>query len=269
MRYIIKNVFVRGCNQAGKWMEKVTFKTNKGLKIVASFWPATSDAIIIIAHGSGSNRYGRGLLEKICLALQSEKYNVLSFDFSGHGESDDAIFNTAHAIEDLKAAISYAKKQDFKRIALFGHSFGALPCLEVASREIKTMVLLGALTGPVEWQWKHNFTPEQLAQIYKDGYITTQVNNGLRKTIKTDVHIFDEILAIDQKELMRKVTCPVLIIHGDADEGEKDLLVFSHKSLQLLPQGSELTVIPGAGHLFLEHVTPVIELTTKWYKKHL
>ena len=249
-------------------MEIVSFINSNNLKIVGSLWKAPSTSIVIMAHGSGSNRYARGLFEKIAIALQAEDYNVLSFDFSGHGASDDAIFNTVHAIDDLQAAIKYSKVQGYKKIALFGHSFGALPCLEVSSQDIKTMILLGALVGPVDWKWKENYTAEQLQQIYKDGYITTPVNDGPRATIKTDVHIFDEILAIDQKKLLGKVHCPVLIIHGAADQGEKDLLVFSQRAMSLLPAGSELKIIHGAGHLFLDHIRQVITLTKQWLTQH-
>jgi pimeloyl-ACP methyl ester carboxylesterase len=248
-------------------MKTVTFNNSNNLRIVASFWPAASDAIVIMSHGSGANRHARGLFEQIAVALQLDGYNVLAFDFSGHGESDDAIFNTMHAITDLKAAIDYAHQQGFKRIALFGHSFGALPCLEVASANIKTMVLLGALVGPVDWKWKENYSTEDLGKIFKEGYITSSVNDGSRSIIKTDVHIFEEILAIDQKKLLSKVHCPVLIIHGNADQGEKDLLPFSQKALKLLPHGSELEIIPGAGHLFLDHVAEVIALTRAWCQK--
>jgi pimeloyl-ACP methyl ester carboxylesterase len=108
-----------------------------------------------------------------------------------------------------------------------------------------------------------------LEQIYKDGYITTLVNDGLRDIIKTDVRIFDEILAIDQKKLLSKVECPILIIHGNADQAEKDLSEFSFKALPLLPRGSDIKIIAAADHLFLDHATEVIAMSLEWYQKHV
>jgi pimeloyl-ACP methyl ester carboxylesterase len=251
----------------GYTMINVNFKNSKNISLVGSLWQTDSDAIIVMAHGSGSNRFARGLYEKLAIALQAEHYNVLSFDFSGHGESGDVIFNTQRSVEDLEAALQYVRNQGYKRIALFGHSFGSLTCLKFFSPDIETMILLGALTGPVNWKWKEYYTPEQLQQIEKDGYITSEVNDGLRATIKTDVHVFQEILSINQQELLKHVTCPVLMIHGD-DQDEQNLLEFSKKALSLLPAGSELKIIPGASHIFLDHSNEVIKLSKDWYSKH-
>src|SRR5581483_4257185 len=106
-------------------MKTVSFKNSNQLKLVGSLWTADSDAIIIMAHGSSSNRFGRGMLEKVAIALNKENYNVLSFDFSGHGESDDEIFTAAKSLIDLAAAVKFAKAQGYRRFSFFGHSIGA------------------------------------------------------------------------------------------------------------------------------------------------
>jgi len=243
---------------------KISFKNSRNLTLIGTLWEAQSNAIVVMAHGSGSNRFSRGLFEQIARALQQQQYNILAFDFSGHGESDDDIFNTQKSIDDLNAALDYVKAQGYQHIALFGHSFGSLSCLKAFSPDIKTMVLLGSLMGPVKWRWEEHYTPEQLQQIKNNRYITSEVNDGLRAIIKTDLAIFDEILAIDQNQLLSNVTCPVLIMHGDADQDELDLFDFARKGLPLLRDGSELVIIHGASHLFLDHVKQVISLTKTW-----
>jgi pimeloyl-ACP methyl ester carboxylesterase len=68
--------------------------------------------------------------------------------------------------------------------------------------------------------------------------------------------------------MLKRITCPVLIIHGDADPQELDLLEFSKKALCFLPKGSQLEVIKGASHTFLDHIAQVVELTEKWFRAH-
>ena len=249
-------------------IQKVTFKNSKNLTLVGVLWKASSDAVIILAHGSGSNKRARGVFEPLAQALQKHGYNVLSFDFSGHGESDDAIVNMQGYIDDLRSAIAFAKKEGYARIALFGHSYGALAALKVYNSDIQAIVLLGALAGPVIWRWEDMLTPEQLQDVYQKGYMSEQVDDGLRAIIQHDKNTFKEIADIDQKQLLSAIECPVLFIHGDADTVEQDLLVMTQKALTLLPKGSQLVIIPGASHTFVDHVPQVIEQAVNWYGKH-
>ena len=248
--------------------QKIAFKNSRNLTLVGMLWKAPSNALVIMAHGSGSNKQARGLFEPIAQALQQKKYNVLTFDFSGHGESDDDVLTIQKSIDDLHSAIAYAKREGYKRFALFGHSLGALTCLKAYSPEIETMVLLGPLTGPVFWKWEDMCTPEQLQEVREKGYITEIVNDGLRVEIKHDGNLLKEISELDQRQLLSRITCPILIIHGDGDPQERDLLAATQKGISLLPQHSELKIIPKADHIFVKNAPQVIEYTVNWYSKY-
>jgi len=256
---------------------QISFKNSRGLTLVGTLWQASSDCIIIMVHGSDGNKLANGLFPKIALALQEENYNVLTFDFSGHGESDDDIFSLKKSIDDLLSAIEYATSHGYKKIILFGHSFGALTCLEAlalrseASRRvrlssIKTMILLGGMTGPVHWKWEDFCSPDELKIIQNNGYAITEVNDDFRKIVKSDIGILDELAQVDQEKIMSTINCPVLLIHGDADQLESGFLELSKKALLLLPKESELKIIPGASHTFLDKIAEIITLTKTWLK---
>jgi pimeloyl-ACP methyl ester carboxylesterase len=181
-------------------VEKIYFKNSRGLQLAGSLWPALSNAIVIMAHGSGSNRFARGLFESLALALQKENYNVLAFDFSGHGESSNDIVTIKKAVDDVSSALRFSHERGFKRVAMIGHSLGALACLEAFSPGIETMILLGALTGPVRWKWEEMASPEQVREMHQKGYITAEVDDGLRKTVIIDANLLKEIAAIDQEK---------------------------------------------------------------------
>ena len=247
----------------------ISFKNSKDVNLTASLWAAESESVVILAHGSGSNRYANGRFKGLAQALQQNGYDVLSFDFSGHGQSDDYVFDTATSVEDVKAVIAYAKSQGYKKIALFGHSFGALSCFKALSSSIDTMISLGGVSGPVEWPWKPSYNPEQLEKIYQDGYITAPINDGLREVVKCSISVFDDIKAIDQIQLFKAITFPVFFIHGDADSEEQKLTKFSEQALPLLSRGSEVKIISGANHNFFDHMPEVISATTSWLEKHM
>lgn len=248
--------------------QNISFKNSRNLTVAGTLWAASPQAIVIMVHGSGSNRFAHGLFTKIAHALQKDNYSVLSFDFSGHGESEDAIFTLKQSIDDVESAMAFAKAQGYTRIALLGHSLGAYACLEAYRPSIETMILLGALTGPVQWKWEELCSPEQVAAMNKTGYISAEINDGLRNTVKIDGNLLNDIQAIAQEEFLPKVTCPILIIHGDVDKQERDLLLFSQKGLTYLSAPSQLKIIPGADHKFLAVVPETIAFMKEWFSKY-
>lgn len=249
-------------------IKTVSFKNSNQLNLVGTLHTAPSKAIVIMAHGSCSNRFSQGIFVKISSMLCQMGYNVLTFDFSGHGESDDDVISLKKASDDVKAAIAYVMEQGYNRIALFGHSLGAYACLNAYCTSVETMVLIGALTGPVDWNWEEMCTDEQLREIQTKGYITNPVHDGLRAVVQVDANLLRDILTIDQKSLFSKLSCPILIVHGDSDQQEIDLLAISKIGLSFAPQGSQLRVIKGASHYFVEHVDELGYLTKKWLTTH-
>lgn len=248
--------------------ETILLTNAKGKTLAGSLWQAPSTRLLIMAHGSGSNRFAHGLFTTIAQVVQQEGINVFSFDFSGHGQSDDEVSTLETAVADLHTALEWAKKNGFTNIALLGHSLGAFACVANYSSDISTMILLGALVGPVRWHWQNICSPEQLAQMEKTGYVSADVNDGLRKTVRIDANIFRDIAAIDQQQLLKGINCPVLIIHGDADQQERDLYAWSQQALAFLTKDSQLQVIHGAHHNFLKNAQEVAERVKQWLIQH-
>lgn len=249
-------------------IKEISFKNSRNQTLTGTLWQAPSKALIIMAHGSANNRFAKGLFPQIAEALQKENYNVLSFDFSGHGTSEGDVLTIKKSVDDLASAIAFGKERGYQKIALVGHSLGALTCLEAWTPEVRTMILISALTGPVKWQWDTRLTKEQFDEMQTTGYITVKVNDGLRETLKVDGNLLNDIKAVDQKALLSKITCPVRIIHGNADQDELELYVESKKAMEWLPKSSELKVVDGATHDFLNSSDKARELVKAWLLRY-
>lgn len=250
-------------------MEKIYFKNTHGVLLAGYLWKNNSKTVIILAHGSSSNKKARGFFEALAPLLQAQGHSILTFDFAGHGESEDTVFTLEKSVDDVHAAVDFCTKAGYETILLFGHSSGAYGCLKAFTPKIKTMILVGALSGPVDWKLEDKCTSEHLKEAKHTGQITLKVNDGYRDTLKISGKIFDEIAKIDQQKLFAPVTCPILFIHGDSDQDELDLQKYSQQALKLLPPSCQLTIIPGASHLFTESVPAVNLLTAEWLMKHL
>ena len=152
-------------------MERVQFKNSRGLTY-SRFFPLQDAPIVIMCHGFTSNRSSRGRFDRFAKTFYAQGFAVLKFDFSGCGESDDDSLTLAKQVDDLEAAVSYVKSLGYKRLVLYGHSLGSLVCLHAYQPQVDTMVLTGAGTGPMFFNWEKEFTSEQLHEMREKGYLT-------------------------------------------------------------------------------------------------
>ena len=250
-------------------MERVTFRNSRNLYLVGNLYTSNSKSIIIMCHGFTSDKYSSGHFPKLAAAFNEHGFNVLNFDFSGCGESDDDSLTIEKQVDDLKSAILYVKAKGYKKIALYGHSLGTLICLKNYAPEIKTMVLLGALTNSMKYDWEEFFSKEQMEELKEKGYITQYTSEEVRKKIIIHRKILEGFELINQKELLEGVKCPVMIIHGNNDEEESLLWERSKAGIDLLSTDSKLMFIDGADHSFLDHIDKVIESAVDWFMKYL
>lgn len=250
-------------------MERITFNNSQNLTLVGNLYPSVSDSIIIMCHGFLSNKYSKGRFERLINVFNKSGFSALAFDFRGCGESDDDSLTVDKEVDDLKSAIAFAKSKGYKKIALYGHSLGTLICLKCCTSEIITMVLSGALTDSMNYNWDEFFTKDQMQELKEKGYVTALTPNEVREKIIIDKQILIDFELINQKELLKNVTCPVLIIHGNNDEEENLLCERSKSAMTLLSNDSKLEIINGANHSFLEHYDILINFTNDWFIKHI
>lgn len=250
-------------------MERVTFTNSRGKTLVGHFYSADSTAIIILAHGFMSDKFSKGRFPRLAEALSRSGFNVLASDFSGCGESDDDSLTVAKQVDDLQSAIRFVQAKGYHKVGLYGHSLGSLICLKSYSPDISAMVLSGALTDAMHYNWEEHFSKEQLSELAEKGFITETRSEGIRKTIIIDRQILLDFETINQEELLKNVVCPVLIIHGNNDEEEVLLCERSKRGMKYLSSDSQLVIIDGAKHNFLDHFDQVVELAEKWFVEHM
>src|SRR5205823_4617135 len=105
----------------------ILFHTTDGTLLRGDFWAQPQQAhTIIICHGY---RINRKVLRPVAALEYKHGYNVLLFDFRGHGESESIATSGGNAeIRDLEAAIVVARQQaetNPGKIVIHGFSMGA------------------------------------------------------------------------------------------------------------------------------------------------
>jgi fermentation-respiration switch protein FrsA (DUF1100 family) len=112
--------------------EDVELRTRDRITLDGWFIPAAvrTDAAVIVMHGFTGHRLGE--LAAFVPWLQP-RYNVLQFDFRGHGTSGEApITLGAREVDDVSTAVAHLRRRGMRRIALLGLSMGAAAAILAA-----------------------------------------------------------------------------------------------------------------------------------------
>jgi len=194
--------------------------------------------VVIIAHGFYNNK-DTFLFQRMAAAFGKE-YDVILFDFRGHGKSTDKFSWTAHEQKDLKAVIDYAKENHYAKIGVIGFSLGAAVALIEASN-YQNIDSLIAVSSPVDSKSLNYHFWE------KDMWEDLKLNFGIKgqgKGIRPGNPFLKKIRPLD---IVDKVSpAPILFLHG-----ERDWLVKPSHSQRLFERAKDpkaLTIIKGGGH---------------------
>ncbi|MBN2909907.1 alpha/beta fold hydrolase [Polycladomyces sp. WAk] len=184
-------------------MKRVTFHNSRNLTLAGNLYSSSAKSIIIMCHGFTSDKSSRGRFDQLANSFQRSGYSVLVFDFSGCGESDDDRLTLAKWVDDLRSAISFVTSMGYARIALYGNSLGSTVCLQCYTPQISTMVLTGALTGPMKYDWDEYFTKEQMQELREKGHITVRRGN---RSVMVDRQMLLDFELINQEKLRKMYT---------------------------------------------------------------
>lgn len=196
--------------------ERVSFPNGRGetLKGVLHHpGAAQPTAAVILCHGMESNKEGEKLVA-LSRALAERGVLTLRFDFSYVGESSGKFEEITYSgeVEDLKAAFDFMIPYRVKKTAILGSSMGGTVSLLFAAQEkrLATVVTIAAPLHP-EKITERLLNQEEVRRWREVGFVTY---HGRR----INVSLLDDLQKIDIAGAAKKISCPVLVIHGDADE---------------------------------------------------
>jgi len=196
--------------------QRISFFNSRGdtLAGVLHHPPAgDSHGAVILCHGMESGKNSEKLIF-LSRALAQRGILALRFDFRFVGESSGKFADITYGgeVEDLRAAHELIQKHQPGKIAILGSSMGGTVALMFAAQEtsVATVVTIAAPLHPENFA-KRVLTPLQFQQWREQGFT---IYNGRR----LNVTLLDELERIDVPALARQIRCPVLILHGDADE---------------------------------------------------
>lgn len=206
-------------------------------------------------------------------------YRTIAHDRRGHGRSSQPGFGNDmdHYADDL-AAVTAAL--DLRNAVHVGHSTGGGEVARYIGRHgverVAKAVLIGAVTPTMaKTDWNPNGVPMSVfdgiragvqadrAQLFKDfpaafygynrpgakasqGVVDTFWLLGMQGSLLAQYECVKAFSETDQREDLKKMTVPTLVLHGDDDQ-IVPLETTGKVAATLLPKGT-LKVVPGAPH---------------------
>jgi len=217
--------------------------------------------VIIIAHGFFNSKQAV-ILKQLGESL-NDKYDVILFDFRGHGQSKGLFYWTAKEYLDLLGIVDFASRS-YEKIGLIGLSLGAATSIIAASKTslINSIVAISAPTelGKIDYRlWMLNIKNDLFYNLFGEG------RHG--KGVRPGPFWFKKEKPL---EVVKKTAIPIFYIHGDADW----VIRYSHseelyentaavKRISIIKNG------PHAEYLFLEHKDEMLRLILDWFNETL
>lgn len=222
--------------------EDISFGTTDGVGLKGWFIKGNGKGelpTLIICHGLGANRSD---FTELAAGLSRGGYNILLFDFRGHGESDRKASSFGYLEQnDLIGALKYVKSRegvDRKRIGVYGFSMGGAVAILVASKtdEIKAVISDSSYTS----------LREQGKGLFKDSFLPSFL------FLPPLIWMYEVVFHVDADEMSpvsavsKMSPRGVMVIGGGADEQMP-----SSDAMRLFAAANEpkeLWLIPGAVH---------------------
>lgn len=235
--------------------------TSDNHKVSYEHYKYGHNKVVVIAHGFFCSK-DVALIKKLKDAL-IDNYDVIAFDFRGHGRSSGLFSWTAKERRDLEAVLDYARSR-YDKIGLIGFSLGAAISVDVLASTDKADSFI-AVSPPLEFN-KINFSFWDLDIENDIFYNLGEGRTG--KGVRPGAFWLKKPKPI---ELVKEIRIPILYIHGDKD------WVIGHQHSQKLYDKTqspkkEIHIIkngPHAEYLIRKNAKEVLALIRQWFKETL
>lgn len=245
-------------------MKTIKFESTHGVNLVADWYEADSDKVIIMVHGFGGDRHHFGAFDKLASKLNEAGFNVLVLDMSGHGESSDASIEFDQWEDDLVMAVSKVYEMGMKSIGLLGFSLGGLTALRAAAHA-HAIVLMSPVTASLP-NIIEEFSADELGSLKENGKFETSVDTESRSIITVTQQTIDDFNNVNQDELLLNVEAPVLVFHSDVDSVVP--LAHSQQAVEKLFD-AELETIKGDSHRLSKSTDLIADKSTQFFIANL
>ncbi len=218
--------------------------------------------VVILAHGFYNNK-DAFLFQKMAEEF-SRNFDVIIFDFRGHGKSSGLFSFTSFESEDLRAVVGYAKERSYQSMGVIGFSLGAAVAIIEGSRNSDIQSIISVSSPYDFWKIDYRFWEKEMLEDLKLNLGAKGKGKGLRpgNPFLPKVRPIDAVSKIAPR--------PVLFIHG-----RQDWLIHPMHSAKLFrkaKQPKKLILVDEGGHaekIYDANPDEFIKICSDWFAQTL
>lgn len=259
------------CDSTLVGVSEVKIQTPRGLELAGSFvHPVDAgDAAVLFSHSFLSDRTSGGRFETLATMYRSLGYSTMTFDYSGHGASDDAEIELDQQVEDLRAASGWLADQGCTRQLLHAHSFGTLAALKGRPKHVRTMFLTSPILGPRYYDWNQIFSQDQLELIEKrQAAEVPDDSEGDRECFLVNQQTLVDLSLTPPEALAKGLEVPVFMAF-DKEDVQMGLVELATTAFPMFADGSRIEVEGQATFSNPRDLPGLVELARNWALQHL
>ncbi|MCA9393420.1 MAG: alpha/beta fold hydrolase [Candidatus Omnitrophica bacterium] len=241
--------------------EKVVVTTSDNKKIALDHYRLGHHQVVVLAHGFYNSKQAV-LFREMAKGLL-EEYDVIVFDFRGHGKSSGLFSWTVNEHRDLQAVLDYAERE-YDQIGVIGFSLGAAIAINTAARDSRIDSLI-VVSSPYDFNrinyriWRMGVMENVVYNVFQEGRIGKGIRPGwmFRKKPKP----------IDA---VGRISAPTLFVHG-----QKDWLIAPEHSRKLYGKANcrkDLLILKDGTHaeyIFRADKDGTLAVFLEWFHKTL
>ncbi|MCQ4045968.1 alpha/beta fold hydrolase [Streptomyces rubrisoli] len=215
-RFGVSSITSRSRQYARKRSPRHILLTRDGVRIEAEHHGAlngSEDLAVVLAHGfTGS--LDRPAVRRAARAFRGYG-GVVTFSFRGHGGSGGRSTVGDREVLDVDAAVGWARRLGYRRVATVGFSMGGSVVLrQAAAREVPVDAVV-SVSAPARWYYRGTAPMRRLHWVVTGRVGRTVSRYGLRTRIHPEG--WDPV-PVPPVEAVRFIApTPLLIVHGDRD----------------------------------------------------
>ena len=188
-------------------MRNINLTTKDKINIAINQYNNGHDEVVIVAPGWCMTKDSDAFVR--ISEMFATHFDVITFDFRGHGKSGGMYTFTAKELMDIDAVVRFARRNNYKKIYLAGFSLGASIVLIYASKCIFVDKVI-AISAPTDFDkienqmWKKEAWGETFKKFELDRFAS----------IRPYPIPLDKIKPID---IVNRIKAPTLFIAGEKD----------------------------------------------------
>ncbi|MCB9450417.1 MAG: alpha/beta fold hydrolase [Anaerolineaceae bacterium] len=203
---------------------------------------APAHKAVIVCHGASRNKNTASIVQTSLLL--AETYDVYTFDFRGHMESDGVCYVNGDEIDlDLAAVIQHVETKGYQKIAVFGWSLGGAVVIRTAAKGAKVDAIIASAPAINVSSMSE---VRQFNRLRFLGFSAISILSFLRSA-RLSVHT--QSVMID--EFLPKIAgIPILLAFNDYDYALSMSGEEFEQFYERLPQPKDQIRLAGRGHVF-------------------